>query len=47
MTDGKNGGEDEIVASGLHRRGHRLVGRISGSDRDNVPSRPRPKRDLQ
>ena len=36
---------EKILVSGLRRHDHRSVGCISGSDRDNVPSRPRPKRD--
>ena len=39
--------EEEVVVSDSHRHVHRSVGRISGSDHDNVPSRPRSKRDLQ
>ena len=35
--------EEKIHGSGLHRRGHRSVPRISGSDHDDAPSHPTPK----
>ena len=45
--DSKHGREGKILASDLHHHDHRSVGRTSGSDPDNVPWRPRSKRDLQ
>ena len=42
--DNKNGeGGLKVPGSGLHRRGHRSVQRISDSDLDDVPSHPKPK----
>ena len=46
-VDDKNEGEKKIRGSGSHRRGDRSGRRISGLDRDGVPSHPKTKRGRQ